>query len=114
MTDAELCRIIEEQQKEKEGTDAFTVGEQLKDMAKSDPAIARILSEDLQRSGMGIQDAAKEIKKYADASRKGNFSFVSPKKAEEILRKFYGLPDNAVEKATDGIMSLADLMGAIG
>ena len=85
--------MIENAQKGLEGTDAFAVGEQLKDICQ-DPACADLVAKDLENKGMGLKDCAAKIKAYADAHRKkgANFSYVSPKVAEGIIREFYGLP----------------------
>ena len=85
--------MIENAQKGLEGTDAFAVGEQLKDICQ-DPACADLVAKDLENKGMGLKDCAAKIKAYTDAHRKkgANFSFVSPMEAERIIREFYGLP----------------------
>lgn len=89
----EYIKKIEQAQKGLEGTDAFFVGEQLKEIC-ADPECAALVCKDLDVKGMGLTDCAKKIRAYADAHRaKGaNFSFVSPKVAEGIIREFYGLP----------------------
>ena len=85
--------IIAKAQKGLEDTDAFAVGEQLKELCE-DPACAGLVAKDLGIKGMGLKDCAAKIKAYADAHRKkgANFSYVSPKVAEGIIREFYGLP----------------------
>lgn len=85
--------IIAKAQKGLEDTDAFAVGEQLKELCE-DPACAGLVVKDLEIKGMGLKDCAAKIKAYADAHRKkgANFSYVSPKVAEGIIREFYGLP----------------------
>lgn len=86
--------MIEKAQKGMEGTDAFAVGEQLKDICR-DSTCAELVAKDLENKGMGLKDCAAKIKAYAYAHRKegADFSFVPPQEAEEIIRKFYGLPD---------------------
>lgn len=89
-----LIKIIEAQQQGKETSPVFMVGEQLKDIAEREPGTVELLIQDLQIPEMSLEAAEKKIKEYADKNRKGAFSFcVSPKVAEDILRKFYGLPD---------------------
>ena len=44
---------------------------------------------------MSISHAEKKIKAWADKHKTGNFAFVSPDKAEEILREFYGIQKKA-------------------
>ena len=91
-----LIEIISKQQEGHENTAVFMVGEQLKDIAASDPKCLEILKQDIEVDGMGIADAEKEIKKYADKHKvggRGNSCFcVSPMIADGILREFYKLP----------------------
>ena len=89
---------IEKAQQGLEGTDAFAVGEQLKEICE-DPACAELVAKDLEQKGMSLQDCAAKVKAYADAHRKkgANFSYVSPKAAEGIIREFYGLPGRAAQ-----------------
>ena len=89
----EALRLIEEQQKEvKEGTAAWMVGEQLKDICRAEPASAELIAQDLTVKEMSITEAEKKIKAYSDAHRKGNFGCVPPNESDRILREFYGLP----------------------
>ena len=86
---------IEAQQKGRENTDIWMVGEQLKDICQADPACAAIVAEDLKNKAMSIDTAARKIKDYADAQKrkqKGNCVCVPPNVAEQIIREFYGLP----------------------
>ena len=86
---------IEAQQKGKENTAAWMVGEQLKDICRADPACATIVAEDLENKDMSIEKASLKIKAYADdqhRKQKGNCVCVPPKVAEGIIRDFYGLP----------------------
>lgn len=89
----EALRAIEAQQKEvKEGTAAWMVGEQLKDICRAEPASAELILQDLSVKEMSITEAEKKIKAWADKHKVGNFACVTPLRAEEILREFYGLP----------------------
>lgn len=90
----ELCALIGVQQEKCKEQPAFYVGEQLKDMARGDQFAIELLLQDLQVAAMSIIEAEKKIKEYADKHRKGNCAFVPPLVAEEILRKFYGIPAN--------------------
>lgn len=86
---------IEVQQKGRENTDVWMVGEQLKDICRNDPSCATIVAEDLENKAMSIEAAAKKIKEYADSQKskqKGNCVCVPPNVAEGIIREFYGLP----------------------
>ncbi len=87
--------IIEEQQKGKIGA-VFGVGEQLKDILIDQPSAAEMVACDLEREGMSIVDCEKEIHALADErhkEQKGESVYISPKEAEEIIRKFYGIPE---------------------
>ena len=88
----ELTEIISQQQKGKEGTAVFYVGEQLKDMAKRSEVTAELLLTDLKNPDMDITAAEKQLKAYADKNHGKNQSFcISPYAAEKIFREFYGL-----------------------
>lgn len=90
---SKVFEIINEQQKGRENTPAFMIGEQLKEIAAHEPASAELLEKDLIVAGMGLDGAAKKLQEYADANHKTAKCFcISPLKAEEILREFYGLP----------------------
>lgn len=90
-----VLKMIEEQQKgHKEHEPLFTVGEQLKDIARHEPASAELLEKDLAVQEMSLAAAAKKLKEYADKNHKGAGCFcITPKVAEKILREFYGLPE---------------------
>ena len=85
-------------QKGKEGTAPWMVGEQLKDICCREPECAELVEKDLDVKGMGLEDCEKKIKAYADSHKKGKFACVPPNVAEDIIRKFYGLPDRREEK----------------
>lgn len=90
---------IEAQQKGIENTAAWMVGEQLKDICRREPGCAEILEQDLEVQAMSLTSAEAKIKEWADKQkRKGNCVVVPPQVAENILRKFYGLPP--LEEAT--------------
>lgn len=72
---------------------AFMVGEQLKDILRREPESAELLAQDLEKVGMGIAAAEKLIADEARKHRKGSAACVPPWIAEDILRKFYGLPE---------------------
>lgn len=87
---------IEAQQKGKEYTDAWCVGEQLKDILRADPSLEEIVSQDLDVKEMSLTAAAKKIKAWADGKHKesgGKSICVPPSIAEGIIREFYGLPE---------------------
>ena len=72
-----------------------------------------MLEKDLDVEEMSLEHAEKEIKSYADKHKTGNFSYVSPAKAEEILRNFYGLPlrnEKKDSKKDSGVIDIADFL----
>lgn len=90
--------LIEAQQKGKEGTPAYMVGEQLKDICRSEPASADLVEKDLAIESMSLAAAAGKIKAHADElhkKQKGNCVCITPDVAERIIREFYGLPSAA-------------------
>lgn len=92
----------------------WMVAEQLKDICRAEPASAELIAKDLDNPSMSITMAEVQIKNFADKNKVGRFSCVTPIEAEEILRKFYGLPERgAQQEAENGEISfdLADLLG---
>ncbi len=91
----DAIRKIEAQQP-KEHTTVWCCGEQLKDMLRAEPALAELVSQDLDNKSMSIAECEKKIKARADEihkTAKGGGAAVSPMEAEGIIRKFYGLPE---------------------
>ena len=85
---------IEAQQKGKESSPAWMVGEQLKDIYRNDPHCAELVSQDLENEDMSIEKAERQLKAYADKQKRdGNCVCVPPNVAEKIIREFYGLPE---------------------
>ena len=89
-------KIEAQQAKLKETEPAWLVGEQLKDICRSDQSCEAIVAEDLENEAMSLTKASAALKKYADDNHGKSRSFcISPKVADQILRKFYGLPEIA-------------------
>lgn len=86
---------------------AWVVGEHLKEIC-TDPHCAELVSVDLDNPAMGLIECEKKIKKYADGHKTGNFACVPPKVAENIIREFYGLPEQGAPAPTGGFVSLED------
>lgn len=116
-----VFEMIEAQQKGKEMTAAWMVGEQLKEICSQEPACAQIVAEDLANQDMSIDKCEKKIKAYADKHRKGNCAVAPPNVAEDIIREFYGLPKGGgtvlqlvpqalEEQDATGGLSLADFL----
>lgn len=90
---ADAVRAIEAQQaKVKPRSSQWMVGEQLKEICRREPKSAELIAQDLQVEAMGITEAEKKIKAYADGHKTGSFACVTPIEADRILREFYGLP----------------------
>ena len=89
-----VFEMIEAQQKGLEDTAVWMVGEQLKDICRSDDACAQIVAQDLENKAMSIAECEKKIKAYADEihrKTKKNVG-IGPQVADRIIREFYGLP----------------------
>mgnify|MGYP003327532594 CR=1 FL=1 len=101
MTDYQMkCfGLIDAQQaKLEEWSIAWCLGEQLKEIAEREPESAELLAKDLE--AMTLTDAEKQLKAYADKNHGKEKAFgISPKKAEKILRKYYGLAERAEKEA---------------
>ena len=82
---------IEAQQKELTNTQAYGVGEQLKDILRAEPWNAPLVTRDLDIPEMSIRECKKKIA----AAAKKNGGWCSGKQADEIIRKFYGLTSGA-------------------
>ena len=96
-----------------EQTDVWMVGEQLKDICRAEPHAAELIEKDMDVKGMGLADAAKKIKEYADAHKTGSFACVTPAESDRILRDFYGISGETAaepEKETGKIIDLADFL----
>lgn len=121
-----VYEMIEAQQKGHEGTTVFTVGEHLKQICRADPACEQIVAEDLQHKSMGIVECEKQIAALADeiekkAKNKGKSLRVGVDffAAEDVIRKFYGLPERATaeqavptgEQVAAAILDLDALLG---
>lgn len=96
--EAAIAAIEEQQKKISEGTAPWCCAEQMKDICRSEPDSAELILKDLTVPEMSVTNAEKKIKDYADKQKTGNFSFVSPKKSDEIIREFYGLPKISKEQ----------------
>ena len=94
-----------------EGSPVWMVGEQLKDICRSEPHSAELVAQDLDVPEMSLANCEKKIKAYADKHRKGNFACVVPSVAERIIREFYGLTiEPEPQLAADTVINLLDLL----
>ena len=85
--------ITGQQAKLKARSAPWMVGEQLKDMIRREPGIARLIAQDLTVGGMSLTAAEAQIKAFADKHRTGNFACVTPQEAETIIREYFGLTE---------------------
>ena len=108
-----MDKLRAQQSKVKERSAPWMVAEQLMDICRREPESAALIAQDLENPEMGIVQAEQKIKAYADAHKTGNFSCVLPAEAEDILRKFYGLPKPGAEQNPRAAVSvdLADFFG---
>lgn len=114
----DLIVKIEIMQKGKEGLPEYNIGEQLKDIARAEPASAELIDQDLDKEGMALSDVAKAFQKYADEENKKSKSkcvCITPLAAEGLIRKFYGLPERvaapAVEESREeNLLDLSDFI----
>ena len=90
-------KLREQQAKVKERSPQWMVAEQLIDICRNEPKSAELLEKDLDVKEMSIVKAEEKIKAFADKHKTGNFACVTPAEAEDILRKFYGLPERGAE-----------------
>ena len=94
-------------QQPKERTAVWMVGEQLKDMLRSEPHLAEIVCQDLDVKEMSLAECEKKIKAFADKHKTGGFACVIPAEAERIIREFYGLTGPA-DKRLGVLLNLED------
>ncbi len=105
---------IEQQQKGKEGTDVWMVGEQLKDICRREPGCAELVEKDLE--ALPIDTAAKKIKDWADKLHKkqgGSCVCVPPDVAEGIIREHYGLPAANTQQPDDPTANMQQAAGIL-
>lgn len=107
-------KIESQQAKLKDTEPAWLVGEQLKDICRNDPSSESIVAEDLENEAMSLEKAAAALKKYSDENHgKSRCYCITPKVADQIIRKFYGLPEIAppqLEPESTGTFDLSSFM----
>ena len=113
MTELAIQKLEQQQSTVKERSAPWMVAEQLKDICRREPRSAELIAQDLDNPEMGIVQAEKKIKAFADAHKTGNFSCVTPSEAEGILREFYGLGASGADPAGEDppkVLNLADFL----
>ncbi len=116
----ELLEKLSQQQKGKELTDVFMVGEQIKDICRNNSTATELVLSDLDVPEMSLEKCAGEIRKEADRlhrEKKGKCICIPPDMAEEIICKFYGIPKDgaecrmqSAEQSSDNIIRLEDFI----
>lgn len=112
MIEQAIALLELQQSKVKERSAPWMVAEQLKDICRLEPESAELIAQDLENPEMGIVQAEKKIKAFADAHKTGSFSCVTPSEAEGILREFYGLGSGTgpTGGGSPKILNLADFL----
>lgn len=108
--------LIEAQQKGKENTPEWMIGQQLREICEKEPECARLVVEDLEGSALSLAGCADKLKAKVDElhkTQKGSCVCIPPQVAEGVIREYFGLPErdqSAPEKAASGILDLADFL----
>lgn len=104
-----VAKIAEQQARVDENSPVFMVGEQLKDICHESENLCDIVLGDLDIPEMSLVHCEKKIKEYSDKHKKKDATCfcVTPKLAESIIRKFYGLPEKALENSADIAMDFS-------
>ena len=113
MVEEAIRKLREQQHKVKEHSAPWMVAEQLMDLCRRESASAELIAQDLDNPEMGIVQAEKKIKAFADGHKTGSFSCVTPSEAESILREFYGLGASGADPAGENppkVLNLADFL----
>lgn len=103
---------IEAQQKGKEKTAVWMVGEQLKDICRESSHNADIISTDLDNPELSLKKCERKIEEYARNHKNGGCGCCPPNVADGIIRKFYGIPtaDDSTPAKQPDLIDLADFM----
>lgn len=94
-------QMIEAQQKGREGTAVYMVGQQLKDLCAQNPDWDDLVAADLEGGSLSLEGIAGKLKARADELHKkhpGNCICIPPDAAEQIIREYFGLPDGAAKE----------------
>lgn len=70
----------------------FFIGEDLKRICREDEYAAELVAQDLAHEEMSLAKLKLKFDAHAKEHRVGNESTISPAEANEIIRKFYGIP----------------------
>ncbi len=104
--------LIEEQQKGKENTPAWMIGEQLKEICRKEPESARLVEQDLM-GALTLAGCANKLKAKADElhrAQKGDCVCIPPQVAEGVIREYFGLAaQSRSDKAPEPEADMIDL-----
>ncbi len=100
---------IEAQQGAK-NTMVWCVGEQLKDICRESEHNADIVSTDLDNPSMSLFNCERKIEKYASEHKSGDKGCCPPNVADEIIRKFYGIPAPGEAPTKSNVLDLSDFL----
>ena len=64
--------LIEDQQKGRENTAAYMIGEQLKDIIRGNEQAAELVIGDLGNPDMSLEKCERKIKEYSDKQKRSN------------------------------------------
>ena len=102
-----LVDMIKKQQAGHENKPRFTIGEQLKGMAKDNDHIADLLIADLGKTDLSLEAAEKMLAAYAGKHRGNAREYcITPTVADKLLRDMYGLPEEEETPKGSGIIDL--------
>lgn len=104
----EVTELVRKQQSGKRGP-AWMCGEQLLEMIGQDEAAAKLVLDDMQHGGLSLTGCEKKIKAFAQK----NGNVCTGPEAEEIIRKYFGLPERGIAQKpaaepAAGVISLED------
>ena len=91
-------------------TDVWMVGEQLKDLLRSEPQWADMVEADLKNKEQSLEAVTGKIRKLAQKNKVGSCGCVTPAEAEKIIRETYGIPEKgaAPAPAADSVINLEE------
>lgn len=87
----------------------FAMGEQLKEICRNEPRAAELVAQDLTNPEMSLAKLKLTFDKFAQDHREGNESCITPDQADELIRKFYGIPAPN-QSSCSNVLDLFDLL----
>lgn len=68
------------------------MGEQLKDILRTTPGAAELVTHDLEVPEMSLKKLKEKFDAFAASHKTGGQSIIMPDEADQLIREFYGLP----------------------